>query len=368
MHEMIFYPLGNADTCLIRLESGKRIAFDFADMADPADKKDKRMPLAQNFKNDLGWPKTKELDVLAITHGDIDHVKGIPEVFWLDFADKYQGADRIKIKELWVPAALIVEEGSEDDTLTIRQEARHRFLKKKGIRVFSRPEHLRDWLAGKGKKLEDYQDIITDAGQLVPNWDLATAGVEFFVHSPFAEKDGDVTLDRNDNCLVMQCVLRVGQEDTRALMTGDTTYEELERMVRTTRRHKNDQRLAWDVYKIPHHCSYKALAEDKGKTKTKPTEDIEWLLGQGAQRSVMVSTSDVIPSGDTDQPPHIQAYRTYQDTEKTLDADLVVTMQNPSETLPQRTIIEIDNDKAKLKKSGVTAAIAITSTQAPRAG
>jgi len=368
MHDIIFYPIGNGDTCLIRLESGKRIGFDFADLHDPDDASDKRMPLAKNYKADLGWPKRKEIDVLAITHGDIDHVKGIPEHFWLDHAEKYQGNDRIKIKELWVPAALIVEEGSEDDTKIIRAEARHRFLKKTGIRVFSRPEHLKDWLEKQGKRFADYQDLITNAGRTVPGWTLDAQGIEFFVHSPFAEKDGEKILDRNDNCLVMQAVLRIENEDTRFLLTSDITYEELERIVAATCGHERDERLAWDIYKIPHHCSYKSLAEEKGKQKTEPTKKIAWLLDQGAERSVMVCSSDVIPTETTDQPPHIEAYRTYQDTEKRLDADLVVTMDNPTKKAPERTVIEVGKDKAKLKKSAITASIAVTSTQSPRMG
>ena len=368
MHEIIFYPIGNADTCLIRLENGKRIAFDFADMSDPSDKNDKRMPLEENFREDIGWPKTKEIDVLAITHGDIDHVKRIPEIFWLDCASKYQGEGRVKIKEMWVPAALIVEEGAEDDTKIVRREARYRFLEKKGIRVFSRPEHLKEWLIKQGKKPENYQDTITDAGSLVPGWDLATCGIEFFVHSPFAERDGDVVLDRNDNCLFVQAVLRVNEEDTRFILTADITYEELERIVRITRGKKNDQRLTWDIYKIPHHCSYASLSNEKGKEKTTPTSDIEWLLKQGTACSIMISTSDAIPDVSTDQPPHIEAYRTYQDTANEVDGDLIVTMENPSEKLPLRTVTEIGKDKAKLRKSAVTASVAVTSTQSPRVG
>jgi beta-lactamase superfamily II metal-dependent hydrolase len=368
MHEVIFYPIGNGDTCLIRMENGSRIAFDFADLHDPSDKNDKRMPLAKNFKEDIGWPKTKEIDVLAITHGDIDHVKRIPEVFWLEFAAKYQGEDRIKFKEMWVPAALIVEEGSEDDTKIVRQEARHRFLNKKGIRVFSRPERLREWLKDKGKKLEDYLGLITDAGQIVPGWTLDGQGIEFFVHSPFAERDGNAILDRNGNCLFIQAVFRIQGEKTRFLVTGDITYEELDRIVKITRAHKNAHRLAWDIYKIPHHCSYKSLAKEKGKEKTKPTPEIAWLLDQGFERSVMVSSSDIIPSISTDQPPHVEAYRTYQDTERKLDADLIVTMENPSKRAPARTMIEIGKDKAKLKKSSAIGAAAVTSTYSPRVG
>jgi hypothetical protein len=367
MHDIIFYPIGNGDTFLIRLENGKRIAFDFADLHDP-EKDDKRMPLAKNFKDDLGWPKRKELDVLAITHGDNDHVKGISETFWLEHAEKYQGDDRIKFTELWVPSALIVEEGSEDDTKILRAEARHRFLEKKGIRVFSRPEHLREWLEKQGKNFDDYAHLITDAGRLVPGWTLDAEGVEFFAHSPFAERDAEKLLDRNDNCLVMQAVFQVEGECTNALLTSDITYEELERIIGITQGHKNEKRLAWDIFKIPHHCSYKSLAEEKGKDKTTPTEKIAWLLAQGAERSVMVCSSWEIPSTTEKEPPHVEAYRAYQDTEKTLDADLVVTMENPSKKAPARTVIEIGKDKATLKKTATTASIAVTSTQSPRMG
>jgi tryptophanyl-tRNA synthetase len=234
--------------------------------------------------------------------------------------------------------------------------------------VFSRPEHLRDWLKKKGKKLEDYLHLITDAGQTVPGWTPDNHGIEFFVHSPFAEREGDAILDRNGNSLFMQAILRIQSEDTRFLLTSDITHEELSRIVGITRGHKNDHRLAWDIYKIPHHCSYKSLAEEKGKEKTIPTSEIAWLLDQGAERSVMVSSSDVVPDVSTDQPPHVEAYRTYEDTSQKLDADLVVTMGNPSKKAPSRTIIEIGKDRAKLKKSGLTAAIAVTSTHSPRVG
>src|SRR5271165_2401880 len=153
MSDLTFYPLGNADCCLIRLSSGALFVFDYADTHNPDDNGDKRVPLQQNFRGDIGWPDQKEVHVLAITHGDNDHVKGIPDTFWLDHAQKYQGADRVRFKELWVPAALIVEEGAEDDTKIVRAEARYRFLNKKGIRVFARPEHLRDWLERQGKNL-----------------------------------------------------------------------------------------------------------------------------------------------------------------------------------------------------------------------
>jgi ribonuclease BN (tRNA processing enzyme) len=131
MSKITFYPLGNADSYLIQTDLDKYFLFDFAELKNPNNPNDKRMLLAPNLKDDISWPKNKHIDVLAISHGDMDHVKGISDTFWLEHAQKYQSKERIVINELWVPAALIVEEGSEDDTRIIRSEARHRFLEKK---------------------------------------------------------------------------------------------------------------------------------------------------------------------------------------------------------------------------------------------
>lgn len=368
MAKIIFYPLGNADTCLVQLSNGLHFVFDYADMNDPEDSNDKRIPLAKKFKEDIGWPKRKDVDVLAFTHGDNDHVKRASEMFWMEHAEKYQGNDRVKFKELWVPAALIVEEGAEDDTRVIRSEARHRFLQKSGIKVFARPEHLKIWLESKGKKLADYQHLIVDAGRCVPGFTLEVQGVEFFTHSPFAQRTEEGMLDRNDNCLVMQATIREGGQDSRFLITADSTWDSWVDIVRSTRAHKNDHRLAWDLFKIPHHCSYLSMAEEKGKTKTKPTPEFEWLLKQGSERAVMVSSSWQIPAGTEDQPPHVETYRRYNETADALDAELVVTMEHPSTNNPKPVLICLDSSGVTLKSEIASAVSIITSTQSPRVG
>jgi hypothetical protein len=352
----------------MQLSNNLQFVFDYADMRDPADDKDKRLPLAKQFKEDIGWPKRKEIDVLAFTHGDNDHVKGASEMFWLDHAEKYQGSDRVKVKELWVPAALIVEEGSEDDTRVIRTEARHRFLQKSGIKVFARPEHLKEWLESKGKKLADYQHLIVNAGLCVPGFTLENQGIEFFTHSPFSTRTEEGELDRNDNCLVMQATIRESGHDTRFLITADSTWDSWVDIVQTTRAHKNDNRLAWDLLKIPHHCSYLSMAEEKGKTKTKPTPEFAWMLEQGTERAVMVSSSWQIPAGTEDQPPHVETYRRYKETADKLDADLIVTMEHPNTSNPKPVIITIDASGVTLKREIASAISIITSTQSPRVG
>ena len=352
----------------MQLGNDLTFVFDYADMNDQEDALDKRLPLAKHFKEDLGWPKRNYVDVLAFTHGDNDHVKRASEIFWLNHAVKYQGEDRVKFKQMWVPAALVVEEGSEDDTRIIRAEARHRFLNKEGILVFARPEHLKDWLESQGKNPADYLHLIVDAGKLIPGYTLDAQGVEFFVHSPFAKRMEDGVLDRNDNCLVMQATLKTGSRLTRFLITADSTWDCWEDMVDSTRRHGNDLRLAWDILKIPHHCSYLSMAEEKGDHITTPTPQFKWLLEQGVQRANMVATCWPIPAGTEDQPPHVETFRRYKETADALDADLVVTMEHPSKNSPHRMVINIDENGSTLKRTITSASIAVTSTRSPRVG
>ncbi|MBC8527018.1 MAG: hypothetical protein H8D22_09235 [Candidatus Cloacimonetes bacterium] len=85
----------------------------------------------------------KKVDVVVFTHSDEDHVKGFSEFFYLEYAAKYQSVERTKISELWVPAAIILETGLDnDDARILREEARHRFSRGKDIKVFSNPDKL----------------------------------------------------------------------------------------------------------------------------------------------------------------------------------------------------------------------------------
>ena len=51
---------------------------------------------------------------------DLDHIMGSTEFFELLHAAKYQGDGRIKIRELWVPAAMLIEEAARDEHFQAR--------------------------------------------------------------------------------------------------------------------------------------------------------------------------------------------------------------------------------------------------------
>jgi hypothetical protein len=374
MTKLTFYNLGNADCCRIDFYSEERMLVDYADTRDPNDKNDKRSDLPTLLWEDLDDQEIDTYKVVAFTHLDNDHVSGSSDFFYFKHAKKYQDGKRAKIDTLWVPAAAITEEGLDGDGRIIREEAKYRLKEGKDIIVFSRPDRLKDWLEKQGIRLEDRAHLIVDAGNLVPGFSLAKDAVEFFAHSPHAHRTDERGLeDRNSDSLVFQARFKEGGHETDALFSADVTYEDIGEIVNITRHHKNDSRLHWNIYKLPHHCSYTAVGLEKGGDKTVPTEEVKWLCEtQGEKRGYVVSTSRPIPDKETKedkdvQPPHRQAANYYR--EDVVEKDrFLVSMEEPNALNPKPIVIEIGSTGATLKSAGSVTIAAAVATAAPRAG
>jgi hypothetical protein len=214
--------------------------------------------------------------------------------------------------------------------------------------------------------------LITDAGQLVRGFTLANDGVEFFCHSPFIKHvDGGDVL-RNEASLIFQVRFEANGTRFNYFAVGDSEYGVLDDIVAISKYHKNDHRLDWDLYNIPHHCSYLALGPEKGETKTEPTANVAELLRHGQNGAYIVSSSNPI-SGDkaayeASQPPHVQAKNTYEEFLKEVDGRrFLITMEHPSAAKPEPIVFEISGGGGNLalKRS---ASAAIISSPAPRAG
>lgn len=344
-----FFPLGNADTFRIDLADKRKILVDYADMRSPDDDDDLRCDLPNELRRDLAKAGRNAYDAVCVTHLDNDHCKGFGEFFWLRHAKTYQDDDRIGIGELWVPAAAILEEGLDSDARLVRAEARYRLKEGKGILIFSRPERLKEWMEENGVDYESRKHLIVNAGQLVPGYTKeGAAQAEFFVHSPFGWRIDDTTvIDRNECSIVMQATFRESGNDSYFLLGADVDYETLSEIVDVTRYHKNEDRLLWDLLKLFHHCSYRALGPDRGADETVAVPKVKWLFEtQGRDGGVIVSTSWPIPekgSADdkSDQPPHRQAANHHRRVVKQLGGRFTVTMEEPSRTRPLPFAYEI---------------------------
>lgn len=380
-HKITFYPVGNGDTCQISLAAGRRILFDFCHLRVAEDDDDPRIDLKKRLKEELDGAGRDYFDVVAFTHADTDHISGCTDFFYLDHADKYQDDDRIKIKELWVPAALLIEEVERDklssEFAILRREARYRLLEGKGIKVFSKPKRLMDeWLRqalkdrGESENARDH--LIVDAGTLVGGFSLATDGAEFFCHSPFIKHCDEGDDLRNDAALIFNVRLRADGSDYDFLQIGDSTWEVLEDVVSITKYHKNDDRLKWNLLNIPHHCSYLALSDEKGEKETEPKPLVKELLLCGKKDAYLVSSSNPIPDSkdmyEADQPPHIQArhaYNTYR--QKIQGRRLVVTMEEPNASKPEPITFEVTVGGVSWLKA-ISGAPAVLASKPPRAG
>jgi len=361
-----FYPLGNADTTLIKLDNGQVVLFDYANKKDANDEKDKRCDLPVELNKDVKG----DYDVVAFTHADKDHINKFSDYFYLEHAKKYQEGERRKINDLWVPAAIILETNLDNPEAEIlRTEARYRLKNKKRIKVFSKPEKLKDWLKKEGVKYEEVSHLLVNAGTLVPGWNLKNNGIEFFVHSPFSEKIDDKEIERNEACLIMQAVFN-NTHNSAMILGADADSVLWDDIVEITKYYKREERLAWDILHISHHCSYKALNKDeRGKTKTSPIKNVKWLFEtKGREKGTMISPSWEIPSNYGDiQPPHKEAANYYEDVKDLKDGEFKVTMEYPTKDEPKPIKISIDDDGITLEKINPSL-LFLTNKPAPKAG
>ncbi len=364
MHKISFFPLckegaqpPNAETFRIDLHNGRKILGDYANTRDPENKWDLRCDLPTLLRNDLKAASRDDYDAVMFTHLDDDHVRGASEFFWFERFPDRQGSGRIKMNELWVPAAAIVETSLDGDAETIRAESRYRLKQKKGIRVFSAPDTLADWCKKEGIDLVELKnlDLVIDAGKLVPGFTIANDSVEFFVHSPFASRTDDGRrIERNKDAIVMQTTFVLEGRTTRFLITADASHEELDEIVRMTRLRNHEIRLIWDIIDLPHHCSYTGIGPEKGKDKTQPTSGVKWLHEQGQKGGILVSSSCIIPADDTIQPPHRQAAAYYKDVAQAIgNGEFIATMEHPKKSAPESLVIEITGGGAALKRAAV---------------
>ena len=344
MSDITFFPVGNADTCLLTTDNGRQLLFDFAAPKNQGDD-DKRIDLEKELKDRLGAAGRDYYDVVSFSHLDKDHFAGASEFFYLEHAKKYQGEGRIHINEMWVPAATILE--SRNDVSTegriIQAEARYRLKNADGIRVISEPVALDDWLSKNAEDPDKSRKLITSAGKTMPGFSLGKDSVEIFVHSPFSyQRDEDSSVDRNDESSVFHLTIKDGSKEVKVLITGDVGHGVISDIVNVTEKHDNQSRLEWDLIKVPHHCSYHSLADDKGDEETVPTEDVKRLYEEyGRDGAIIVSPSKVIPETDETLPPHKQAAKYYRKVADEKNGTFRVTMEHPSEEAPKPLRVDV---------------------------
>lgn len=341
MAKVTFYPINNADSTLMELADGRLLLKDYANY--PPDDAGRTVRLDHELRAVLAGRHRDSFDVVAFSHADDDHTHGAEDFFWLDHVDHCQGEGRIKIGELWIPACFLLEANLTGSARYVRQEARHRFRVGQGIRVFGNPGPLESWLRNEGIPPASRSHLITTAGECVPKFNQAAGQVEIFSHSPFSYRMEGEEVDRNANSLVWHVTFFEGDRRLRLMLGADIDHRAwADLILKTESKAENRIRLGWDVFKVSHHCSYKALAEDKGRGETVPRAEVKSLFDRGTPGAILVASSKVIPAEDTVQPPHREAAAYYRRIarERGNSANFVVTMEWPTKDRPRPYVLE----------------------------
>ncbi|MCG3139199.1 MAG: hypothetical protein HDKAJFGB_00061 [Anaerolineae bacterium] len=369
MAKLIFYPLGNADSTLIHLKDDRLILKDY--YRPELEKGDKRVDLALELGDYVKSLDRDYIDLVAFSHADDDHLCGCDEFFWFECDRKYQSEDRIKIKELHVPANLITEAGLENSAKSLQKEAHYRLRKGQGIRVHGYPEQLVEWFKSEKIDPKTREGLLLHAGDLIPGYSAEKGEVEIFIHSPFSYKLEEEEENRNDNSIVWHLTFFAGSEVRKVILGADATHQDWADIVKLTEINKNEDRLVFDLFRISHHCSYLSLSEDKGKTITTPREEVIRLFDKGNSKCILISSSWQILNEESDQPPHFQAKAFYKEVvqEKGNSDNFYVTMEFPDAEHPKPIIVETSIYGFTVKKAaGLSIAAEITRRQPPRVG
>lgn len=363
-HSIIFYPEGNAECVLLELDNGARMLMDYANMHES----DSRYTDLANAFDGI-----ESFDVVMFTHPHDDHVKGAADFFYLEHAKKYQEGKRTEIKDLWISAAFLLDVNPCDDARVIQQEARYRLKEGngKGIKIFAAPNSLKAWLKEQGLSTDESKYPIIHAGTILDS-SMHNLGdeISIFVHAPFSEDSDDVK-DTNEPSIVFHIALKNSEEITNIIITGDTSHKVLDKIVERSEAMHNADCLKWDLYDIPHHCSYTGLSSEKGDGITEPSENIKRLLGEyGQENAVLVAScrafSDV--SEDDNQPPHSEAKKAYkkysQNSDKT-EKRLFITSEYKGDKNPKPLRFKIDETGIREDIKNIHT---IINSPAPRAG
>lgn len=299
---VVFWPVGNGDSTTLLIGDDQRtviqIDLNHLEAADTEvdDREhviDRLVPLLP--EGDDGRPY---LSAFVLTHPDVDHCRGFPELL-----------DRVTIGELWAtPRIFRAQDELSAEAKTFEEEA----LRRVGRCIDAGGD------PGPGDRLRliGYEDIANEATyagfpdsmRSAPGTEVTTVderdltGVfRAFVHAPFKDdlEDGD----RNDTSLALQVTVG-GDAGLRVLLLGDLAFPTIDNILA-----RSDQEdLRWDVLLAPHHCSHRAFVTDDGDEHSELADRFAETMEAGAH---VIASSKEFPTDDSG-PPHRDARAFYE--------------------------------------------------------
>lgn len=375
-HIIKYYPVGNADCTLIKLDNGKTILVDCQILADLTDGHGKQIMfdvkedlLSELKKDSLGRPF---VDLFISTHPHDDHCKGFAGNFYHgDVADydKDKNKDEIIIEELWItPRGLNnnLSAPAED----IRKEAKRRRKLYDDDANFngSQGNYLR--IIGYDKDKEFDSRYCYVPGKLVTTVHGASLSwLGIFIHAPFKE-DVETSKkydDKNATSVVVQFGFKIDGYTgykSRVLMGGDAEHEIWQHILDNN---TDEEKLKWNIFLAPHHCSWSFFNESDNKKEIKPSAESILKKQIGNYAHIIASSNEI--KNDDNNPPCYEAKQQYIKKLNSGSSHFLNTATHSKMgNIPQPIVFKITENGKTLREISTVAGTSSISNPAPRAG
>jgi hypothetical protein len=329
--EIIFFPVGNGDMTLIKLESERTILIDTNIRAPSDEVRDVAADLRKSLKTDAeGRPY---VDVMVLSHPDTDHCRGFEEHFHVGPLGDYSYTatpKKIVIREMWSSPLVFRRAQSKHalgpDAKAWNREAKRRVALFKSTRsAGSDGDRILVMGEDRDGKTDGILDIVIKEGATITKL-CGTVEPNFsaLLLAPLqasSDEEEDI-LSKNDSSIVMNYSIGAGTNPTavKFIDGGDAEVAIWERL---WERHARDvSALQYNLLNAPHHCSWHSLSWDSWSEmgrKAKVSEAARKALGQALPGACIVASSKEIKD-DKDDPP---CYRAKEEYLSIVNADTV---------------------------------------------
>jgi metal-dependent hydrolase (beta-lactamase superfamily II) len=267
-HKIKFYPVDNGDNVLLKLDDNTTVIVDCQiregkENSDGITIYDVKKDLLNELSKDSN--KNPFVDLFINTHPHQDHCLGFGKNYYHGSPDDYTETNRkngeIIIGELWV-TQMFFSNNLSDDASDVRKEAkRRRKLFEDGSKESSK--------YGNRLKIIGYndEDKTVDGLHYVPGNTIEIFNgkkneyLSIFIHAPFKSDlvRGKADKDKNATSIVVQMQLRTkknGEIKSKIIIGGDADHYVWEQILDKSKNHNNEDKLNWDLFLAPHHCSW----------------------------------------------------------------------------------------------------------------
>lgn len=375
-HTIKYYPVGNADCTLIKLDNGKTIIVDCQILEDITDGNGKQVMfdvkadlLSELKKDGSGRPF---VDLFISTHPHDDHCKGFGTNFYhgdVEDYDKDKNKDQIIIEELW-----ITPRGLKNDLSAPAEDVRKEAKRRRKLY-----DDDADFKGSKGNYLRiigyDKDKVFDSRYCYVPGKTVTSvhgaslSWLDIFIHAPFKEdvETSNKYDDKNVTSIVVQFGFKIdGYTDykSRVLMGGDAEHDIWQHILDNN---SDDEKLKWNIFLAPHHCSWTFFNDSDNKKEIMPSADAILDKQIGSYAHIVASSNEI--KNDGYNPPCYEAKQQYIKKLKAGSSHFLNTaIYNKVGSIPQPVVFKISDTGKRLKDISSVAGTSSIANPSPRAG